>query len=94
MLHYQNPNLELIDEYAETWSYYLIKASIKLAKEKMPCPLVNETKYGKGIVPSDTRKVDVDELVPHTERLDWDTLREQLKEYGIRNSTLIWLFAQ
>ena len=63
---YQNPNLELIDEYAEAWSYYLIKASIKLAKEKTPCPLVNETKYGKGIVPSDTRKLDVDELVTHT----------------------------
>ena len=72
-------------------SYYLIKASIKLAKEKTPCPLVNETKYGKGIVPSDTRKLDVDELVTHTERLDWDTLRKQLKKYGIRNSTLMAL---
>ena len=67
----------MIDEYAEAWSYYLIKASVDLAKEKAPCPLVNETKYGKGIVPLDTRKIDVDELVPHTERLNWTDLRKQ-----------------
>ena len=88
---YQEPNLELIDEYAEAWSYYLIKASVDLAKEKAPCPLVNETKYGKGIVPLDTRKIDVDELVPHTERLNWTDLRKQLQMYGIRNSTLMAL---
>ena len=81
----------MIDEYAEAWSYYLIKASVDLAKEKAPCPLVNETKYGKGIVPLDTRKIDVDELVPHTERLNWTDLRKQLQMYGIRNSTLMAL---
>ena len=30
---YEDPNLELLDEYAEAWSYYLIKASAELAKE-------------------------------------------------------------
>ena len=88
---YQNPNLKLIDEYAEAWSYYLIKASIKLAKEKSPCPLNDETKYGKGIVPIDTRKLDVDELVPYIERMDWTDLRKQLQVHGIRNSTLMAL---
>ena len=81
----------MIDEYAEAWSYYLIKASIKLAKEKSPCPLNHETKYGKGIVPIDTRKLDVDELVPYVERMDWTDLREQLQAHGIRNSTLMAL---
>ena len=88
---YQNPNLALIDEWAEAWSYYLIKASIELAKEQTSCPLSSETKYSRGLVPIDTRKQDVDELVPHTERLDWDSIRTDLKKHGIRNSTLMAL---
>lgn len=83
--------LPIVDEYAEAWSYYLIKASVNLAKEKGACKLVQNTKYAKGIVPIDTRKRDVDELVPHQERLDWDGLREELRRYGIRNATLMAL---
>ena len=88
---YQNPDLELIDEYAEAWSYYLIKASSTLAKEQGMCPGSVETKYGKGITPNQTYKKDVDELVPHQERMDWETLRTDLQQYGIRNSTLMAL---
>jgi len=81
--------LALVDEYAEAWSYYMIKASVELAKEKGPCKLVQNTKYAKGIVPIDTRKREVDELVPHVERLDWESLRADLRKYGIRNATLL-----
>ena len=88
---YTNPNLEMIDEWAEAWSYYLIKASVELAKEQGACEGTNETRYGQGIVPMDTRKIDVDELVPYQERMDWASLREDLKTYGIRNSTLMAL---
>jgi ribonucleoside-diphosphate reductase alpha chain len=88
---YQNPDLELIDEYAEAWSYYLIKASNDLAIEQGICPGSIETKYGKGITPNQTYKKDVDELVPHVERMDWESLRKSLKEHGIRNSTLMAL---
>ena len=88
---YQEPNLELIDEWAEAWSYYLIKASVKLAKELGPCLKNNETKYSKGITPNQTYKQDLDELIPHTERMDWETLRQDLKMSGIRNSTLMAL---
>jgi len=88
---YQNPDLELIDEYAEAWSYYLIKASSTLAKEQGMCPGSVETKYGKGITPNQTYKKDVDELVPHQERMDWGSLRTDLQQYGIRNSTLMAL---
>lgn len=88
---YQDPNLELVDEWAEAWSYYLIKASADLAIEKGACPLVHETKYGDGITPNQTYKKDVDSLVRHKERLDWKGLRKQLKETGIRNSTLMAL---
>ena len=88
---YQEPNLELIDEWAEAWSYYLIKASADLALEKGAIPGNAETKYGHGITPNQTYKKDVDELVKHKERLDWKGLRKQLKETGIRNSTLMAL---
>ena len=93
-LDYQNidtAGLELVDEYAEAWSYYLIKASADLAAE-VGAPSGNmETKYGHGITPNQTYKKDLDELVPHVERQDWDGLRAQLKETGIRNSTLMAL---
>ena len=88
---YSNPELEKIDEWAEAWSYYLIKASADLAKEKGNCPGNDETKYGQGITPNMTYKKDVDELVPHKERLPWVKLRKQLKETGITNSTLMAL---
>lgn len=86
---YQDPNLELIDEYAEAWSYYLIKASVELAKEKGPCKVSNKTKYGKGVTPNQTYAKAVDELVPHKERMDWSTIRSELKEHGIRNASLM-----
>jgi len=89
--NYQDPNLELVDEWAEAWSYYLIKASANLAVEKGACSGTVETKYGQGITPNQTYKKDVDELVKHKERLDWKGLRKQLKETGIRNSTLMAL---
>lgn len=93
-LNYQDidsKGLELIDEWAEAWSYYLIKASADLAIEQGACPGNIETKYGKGITPNQTYKKDLDELVPHVERMNWKELREQLKETGIRNSTLMAL---
>lgn len=83
--------LELVDEYAEAWSYYLIKASADLAVEQGAIPGVMETKYGQGITPNQTYKKDLDELVKHKERMDWKGLRNQLKETGIRNSTLMAL---
>jgi ribonucleoside-diphosphate reductase alpha chain len=89
--HIDSKGLAKVDEWAEAWSYYLIKASNQLAQERGPCPKTDETKYGHGIVPIDTRKVEVDELVAHKERMDWKSLREDLKEYGIRNSTLMAL---
>ena len=88
---YQEPDLEMVDTWTEAWSYYLIKASADLAVEKGACPKSDETKYGQGITPNQTYKKDVDELVKHQERADWKALRKQLKETGIRNSTLMAL---
>ena len=89
--NYSNPDLKLVDEWAEAWSYYLIKSSNVLAQEKGACPLSNETKYGNGILPIDTYKPEVDELVKRKYKQDWNGLRKDLKEHGIRNSTLMAL---
>ena len=90
-LKYDESAFKIVDEYAEAWSYYLIKASATLAQEKGKIPLNYETKYGGGVLPIDTYKSAVDNLIEHTERLPWDELRTQLKATGIRNSTLMAL---
>ena len=93
-LNYQDidkDGLALVDEWAEAWSYYLIKASADLAIDKGNIDGIYETKYGDGITPNQTYKQELDELVPHKERQDWEGLREQLKATGIRNSTLMAL---
>jgi ribonucleoside-diphosphate reductase alpha chain len=84
-----NSSLVKLDEYMEAMSYYLIKASVELAKELGPCDRHEDTKYSKGIVPIDTRSLAIDTLVPHVERMPWNELREELKQYGIRNATLM-----
>lgn len=83
--------IPLVDRYAEAWSYYLIKASADLAVEQGPCEKWEELKYADGILPIDTRKKEIDSLVPHEERMAWRTLREQILDTGIRNATLMAL---
>jgi ribonucleoside-diphosphate reductase alpha chain len=83
--------LPLVDRWAQHWSYYLIKASADLAAEQGSCPKNNETRYSEGVLPVDTYKREVDELVPPQDLVDWTGLREQLKSTGIRNSTLMAL---
>jgi len=81
--------LELVDTWAQHWSYYLIKASADLAADFGACPGNDETKYSDGILPIDTYKQEVNELVKHKNKVDWKGLRKQLKKTGIRNSTVM-----
>ena len=90
-LKYDESAFEIIDEFAEAWSYYLIKASANLAKEKGEIPLKNHTKYARGEFPNDTYKSAVDNLIEHKVRLPWEDLRKQVLETGTRNSTLMAL---
>lgn len=80
-----------LDRWAQSWSYYLIKASVNLAREKgFGCEKFNETKYSLGILPIDTYKKDaVDELVPYVEYHDWQSLRQDILTYKMMNSTLM-----
>ena len=72
----------------EAIQYYLLKASMNLAKEFGPCLAFNETNYAKGILPIDTYKKAIDDVCPEPLHLDWEWLRAEIVENGLRNSTL------
>jgi len=79
---------KLVDKLTEAFQYYLINSSVNLAKEKGPCDLFHRTKYADGILPIDTYKPELNELVDRKLTMDWEKLRADIKEYGMRNSTL------
>ena len=88
-LKYENPDAwKLVDEYTEAFQYYLLKASNQLAVEKGKCDFFNRTKYSEGTLPIDTYKKDVDSIVKRKLSYDWSTLRKNIKEQGLRHSTL------
>ena len=72
----------------EAIQYYLLKASNELAKEQGACPWFNETTYAEGILPIDTYKKSLDVLTNEPLHYDWESLRKEIKQYGLRNSTL------
>ena len=78
-----------VDKLTEAFQYYLLKASNQVAKEKGKCEYFNRTKYSDGILPIDTYKKEVDELVNNRSfTYDWEWLRKEIKEHGLRHSTL------
>ena len=87
--HYDDPGAwQLVHDLTEAFQYYLITATVRLAREKGACEYSHRTKYAQGILPIDTYKKDVDEIVPNNLKYDWERLRERVKKYGVRNSTL------
>ena len=77
-----------VDKLTEAFQFYLLKASNELAKEKGKCEYFNRTKYSDGILPIDTYKKEVDEIVNRKHTYDWEWLRKEIKESGLRHSTL------
>jgi len=80
--------LELVHETMEQIQWNLINASCELAEEKGACEKFSETKYSKGLLPIDWYKKEVDELIKPKYNMDWESLRERIKEHGLRHSTL------
>ena len=72
----------------EAMQYYLLKASVNLAKEYSACPLFNQTVYSQGKLPIDTYKKDLDAVCNEPLHYDWESLRADIVKYGLRNSTL------
>ena len=79
---------QLVHDLSEAFQFYLLKASNKLAQERGACEYFDRTKYSDGILPIDTYKKDVDKVVANKLNYDWDSLRSDIKEHGLRHSTL------
>jgi ribonucleoside-diphosphate reductase alpha chain len=79
---------DAVHQLSESFQYFLLKASNEVAKEKGACEYFNRTKYSQGILPIDTYKKDVDEVSSVPLQHDWESLRQSIKEFGIRHSTL------
>jgi ribonucleoside-diphosphate reductase alpha chain len=86
---YEDPDaLSEIHKLTEAFQYFLLKSSNEIAKEKGACEFFDRTKYSDGILPIDTYKSDIDELVTPEYNHDWESLRESIITHGLRHSTL------
>jgi len=88
-LSYSDPEAaRAVNRLTEAFQYYLIRASVQLAKESGKCEYFDRTKYAQGILPMDTYKHDVDEFLGTDLHYDWEALRRDVLEFGMRHSTL------
>tara|TARA_B100001248_G_scaffold112626_1_gene84277 strand:+ start:19574 stop:21886 length:2313 start_codon:yes stop_codon:yes gene_type:complete len=86
---YDDPKAwELVHDLTERFQYYLLSSSADIAEEKGACAYFDRTKYADGILPIDTYKKEVDELVKPIYNMPWEDLRKRIKKNGLRHSTL------
>jgi ribonucleoside-diphosphate reductase alpha chain len=78
-----------VKRWMEHQAYFLTEMSVELAQERGPCQRSEHTYYGKGVFPWERRSKGADELTDFTPSLDWEPLRAKMKQYGIRNATLM-----
>ena len=78
-----------VKSWMEHQAFYLTEATVELAKERGACKDSAKTRYGQGIFPWELRARGVNELADFTPELDWETLRVDMKQYGVRNATLM-----
>ena len=83
----ERDSLAEVKAWMEHQAYYLTEASVELAKERGRCEHSDQTRYGRGVFPWELRAKGVNELTNFAPELDWETLRAQMKEYGVRNAT-------
>ena len=76
-----------VKSWMEHQAYYLTEASVELAKERGACVDSARTRYGQGTFPWELRAAGSNELTDFTPELDWETLRTNMKQYGVRNAT-------
>jgi len=81
--------LQDVKSWMEHQAYYLTEATVDLARERGPCQHSSHTRYGQGIFPWELRAEGVNELANFAPELDWETLRTNMKQYGVRNATLM-----
>ena len=81
--------LQDVKTWMEHQAFYLTEATVELAKERGPCTHSDKTRYGQGTFPWELRANGVNDLADFTPELDWETLRTNMKQYGVRNATLM-----
>jgi ribonucleoside-diphosphate reductase alpha chain len=79
--------LHEVKTWMEHLAFYLTEASVELAKERGRCEGSDRTRYGQGVFPWELRATGVNDLTDFAPELDWETLRGQMKEHGVRNAT-------
>ena len=83
---------EELDKWMQHYNYYIIKASVKLSKERGACEGFKDTKWSKGCLPKDFVTNSYMKLFDYEECLDWDSLRNEIVEHGLRNASLMAMF--
>jgi ribonucleoside-diphosphate reductase alpha chain len=83
----EKDSLGEVKSWMEHQAYYLTEATVELAKERGRCEGSDRTRYGQGVFPWELRANGVNDLTDFTPELDWETLRSQMKEHGVRNAT-------
>ena len=81
--------LSEVKSWMEHQAYYLTEASVELARERGSCENSSRTYYGQGVFPWERRNPGVNELTDFAPELDWEPLRQQMREHGMRNATLM-----
>ena len=81
--------LQDVKSWMEHQAFYLTEATVELAKDRGACIDSAKTRYGKGIFPWELRAKGSNTLADFTPELDWETLRTNMKQYGVRNATLM-----
>lgn len=86
---YDSPEaLQITHDLAEAYQYYCLKASNRIAKERGAFEYFEKSKYSEGILPIDTYKKSIDDIIPNNLKFDWESLRQDIIQYGLRNVTL------
>jgi ribonucleoside-diphosphate reductase alpha chain len=85
----ENDSLQEVKSWIEHQAFYLTEATVELAKERGPCVDSAKTRYGQGTFPWELRAKGVNQLADFKPELDWETLRLDMKQYGVRNATLM-----
>jgi ribonucleoside-diphosphate reductase alpha chain len=78
-----------VKTWMEHQAFYLTEATVELAKERGRCKDSDKTWYGRGMFPWERRSKGVNELADFTPELDWEPLRKEMVEHGVRNATLM-----
>jgi ribonucleoside-diphosphate reductase alpha chain len=86
--------VKFADTSMEAVCYYAYQASSELAKERGAYSSYQGSLWDRGILPQDTLKMLQDERggyveVDQSSTMDWNTLRAQIKQHGMRNSNCV-----